>query len=69
MAARPTYVRNETLKTIRSNYPGNKMIGAQFCNGEELYEPSLNALIRWQTTKNPQKEEKKADPWVPAVVD
>ena len=69
MAPRPTYVRNEALKTIRPNYLGNKMIGAQFCNGEELYEPSFGTVLRWQTTKNPQKEEKKADTWVPAVVD
>ncbi len=69
MAARPTYVRNENLKTIRPHYPGNKMIGAEFCNGEELYEPSFGTVLRWQTTKNPQKEEKKADHWVPAVVD
>ncbi|MBC8085050.1 MAG: MBL fold metallo-hydrolase [Hymenobacter sp.] len=69
MAARPTYVRNEALQTIRPTYPGNKMIGAQFCNGEELYEPSFGTVLRWQTTKNPQKEEKKADLWVPDVVD
>ncbi|UOG76175.1 MBL fold metallo-hydrolase [Hymenobacter tibetensis] len=69
MAPRPVYIRNEALKTIRPNYPGNKMIGAQFCNGEELYEPSFGTVLKWQTTKNPQKEEKKADTWVPEVVD
>jgi L-ascorbate metabolism protein UlaG (beta-lactamase superfamily) len=68
MADRITYRRNETLKTIRPNYPGNKMIGKEFCNGEALYEPKFSTVIRWQLTENPQKAEKKTDTWVPAVV-
>ena len=68
MAARTTYRRNENLKTIRPNYPGNKMIGNEFCNGEALYEPSFSTVIRWQLSENPQKEEKKADTWAPEVV-
>ncbi|QJX47699.1 hypothetical protein HMJ29_12405 [Hymenobacter taeanensis] len=63
------YVRNEQLSTIKPNYPGNKMIGSEYCNGEELYEPSFSTVIRWQLSENPQKEEKKADTWVPEVVD
>ncbi|SMB90902.1 conserved hypothetical protein [Hymenobacter roseosalivarius DSM 11622] len=68
MAARTTYRRNENLKTIRPHYPGNKMIGNEFCNGDTLYEPSFSTVIRWQLTENPQKAEKKADTWTPAVV-
>ncbi|TYZ11823.1 hypothetical protein FY528_05545 [Hymenobacter lutimineralis] len=69
MASTPRYVRNAALPTILPKYPGNKMIGRQYCNGEELYEPDFGTVIKWQLSKNPQKEEKKADTWAPAVVD
>lgn len=68
MSASVHYRRNEALRTIRPGYPGNKLIGAEFCNGEALFEPQFSTLIRWQLTANPQKEEKKRDTWVPAVV-
>lgn len=67
MAAR--YVRNETLPTVKPNYPGNKMIGPKYCNGEELYAPTFRHVLKWQLSTNPQKKEKKADTWAPAVVD
>jgi L-ascorbate metabolism protein UlaG (beta-lactamase superfamily) len=68
--ARITYARNEQLQTIRRNYPGNKLFGSAFANGETLYEPSFSTVIRWKfLTKNPQEAEKKADTWVPSVVD
>ncbi|RZK98546.1 MAG: hypothetical protein EOO62_26355, partial [Hymenobacter sp.] len=62
------YRRNPTLRTIRPGYPGNKLIGKEFCNGETLYEPSFGTLLRWQLTANPQKAEKQRDIWAPAVV-
>ena len=70
MPSRPTYRRNEKLKTILPHYRGNKMVGGKYCNGEELYEPSFANVFRWKfLTENPQKAEKKADTWVPTVVD
>ncbi|GGG36624.1 MBL fold metallo-hydrolase [Hymenobacter glacieicola] len=69
MAPTPHFVSNPQLPIIRKGYPGNKMIGAEYCNGEELYEPNFGTVIRWQLSENPQKEEKKADTWVPDVVD
>jgi len=70
MAARIHYRRNENLPTIRPAYPGNKLFGQEFANGEELFEPQFSTVMRWQLlTTNPQKEEKKADTWAPAVVD
>ncbi|RZK16328.1 MAG: hypothetical protein EOO56_20195 [Hymenobacter sp.] len=68
MAASAHYRRNEALRTIRPGYPGNKLIGAEFCNGEALYESTFSTVIRWQLTANPQKEEKKQDTWVPNVM-
>jgi len=62
------YRRNENLRTIRAGYAGNKLIGKEFCNGEELYEPSFATVLQWRLTANPQKEEKKHDTWVPEVV-
>ena len=69
MAKRISYLRNEALPTIKAGYSGNKLFGREFANGEELFEPALSLLLKWQLSTNPQKEEKKADAWVPAVVD
>jgi L-ascorbate metabolism protein UlaG (beta-lactamase superfamily) len=63
------YLRNEVLRTVRADYPGNKLFGNQFANGEELFTPQFSDVLKWQLTKNPQKEEKKRDTWTPAVVD
>jgi L-ascorbate metabolism protein UlaG (beta-lactamase superfamily) len=68
MPAPAHYRRNDALRTIRPGYPGNKLIGKEFCNGEALYEPTFGTAIRWQLTANPQKEEKKRDTWTPQVV-
>ena len=68
MSASVHYRRNEALRTIRPGYPGNKLIGKEFCNGETLYEPQFSTVLRWQLTANPQKEEKKRDTWTPQVI-
>ncbi|TGE29634.1 MBL fold metallo-hydrolase [Hymenobacter metallicola] len=69
MAARITFLRNEALHTVKSGYPGNKLFGSRFANGEELYTPEFSNVFRWKfLTENPQKEEKKADTWAPEVV-
>ena len=69
MASRISYLRNDALPTVRPGYPGNKLFGQQFANGENLFVPSLTTLLKWQLSTNPQKEEKKRDTWAPAVVD
>ncbi|HEX8658395.1 MAG TPA: MBL fold metallo-hydrolase [Hymenobacter sp.] len=69
MAKRISYLRNEALATVRPGYPGNKLFGNEFANGEDLFEPSFATVLKWQLATNPQKEEKKADTWAPAVVD
>ena len=70
MAARIHYLRNENLPTIRAGYPGNKLFGKQFANGEHLYDPDFSKVLRWKLlTTNPQKEEKRRDTWTPEVVD
>ncbi|MBF9223628.1 MBL fold metallo-hydrolase [Hymenobacter ruricola] len=69
MPKRISYLRNDQLPTVRPGYPGNKLFGNEFANGEELLEPSFGTVLKWQLETNPQKEEKKADTWAPAVVD
>ena len=69
MAQRISYLRNDALPTVQPGYPGNKLFGNEFANGEELFEPSIANVLKWQLSTNPQKEEKKADTWAPAVVD
>ena len=69
MPQRISYLRNETLPTVRPGYPGNKLFGREFANGEELFEPSFANVLKWQLSANPQKEEKKRDTWAPKVVD
>jgi L-ascorbate metabolism protein UlaG (beta-lactamase superfamily) len=69
MASAPRYISNPQLPIIKPHYPGNKMLGRQYCNGEELYEPTFGKVLKWQLSENPQKKEKKADLWTPNVVD
>jgi L-ascorbate metabolism protein UlaG (beta-lactamase superfamily) len=69
MAKRISYRRNDALPTVRPGYPGNKLFGSEFANGEELFEPSFANVLKWQLSTNPQKEEKKRDTWAPEVVD
>ena len=69
MPARISYLRNDALPTVRAGYPGNKLFGQQFANGEELFEPKFSTALKWQLMANPQKEEKKRDNWTPNIVD
>ena len=62
------YQRNEHLKTVKPNFPGNKVINNQFANGDNLYTPSFKTVFKWQLSRNPQKAEKEKDHYVPAVV-
>ena len=69
MAKPISYLRNEALPIVRPGYPGNKLFGNEFANGEDLFEPSFAKVLKWQLSTNPQKEEKKRDTWAPAVMD
>lgn len=62
------YLRNEHLKTVKPDYPGNKMIDGKFANGNDLFTPSFRTVLKWQLTRNPQKSEKEKDTYVPAVI-
>ena len=61
------HIRNERLETIKKDYRGNKIIDGRFANGDELYYPAFSKVLRWQLSKNPQRDEKKKDDYVPPV--
>lgn len=61
------HIRNERLETIKKDYRGNKTIGGRFANGDESYYPPLSEVLRWKLSKNPQRNEKKRDNYVPPV--
>ncbi len=69
MPPRISYLRNDALPTVRPGYPGNKLFGNEFANGEALFEPSFGTVLKWQLSANPQKAEKMRDTWTPPVVD
>jgi L-ascorbate metabolism protein UlaG (beta-lactamase superfamily) len=63
------HIRNEKLHTIKPGYRGNKVIDGVFANGDELYLPKFSKVIKWRLSRNPQRDEKKSDQYVPAVVE
>jgi L-ascorbate metabolism protein UlaG (beta-lactamase superfamily) len=70
--ARPTitpdaYMKNESLPTIRSGWPGNPMKDGRFTNVGPDPQRSLWKVLKWKLSPNPQKEEKEQDNWKPAV--
>lgn len=69
MAPRISFRRNDALPTVRPGYPGNKLFGNRFANGEAYYAPALGQVLKWQLTTNPQKDAKQHDTWAPPVVD
>ncbi|WP_229733980.1 MBL fold metallo-hydrolase [Pontibacter amylolyticus] len=62
------HLKNDKLPVVKPDFRGNKTINGQFLNGDELFTPKMSKVLRWKTTRNPQREEKKADTFVPPVV-
>ena len=61
-------LKNDRLPVVRPNWPGNRLVGREFVNADgTVFESKLGTLLRWQFQRNPQREEKKADEWAPAV--
>ncbi|TPE43511.1 MBL fold metallo-hydrolase [Pontibacter mangrovi] len=61
------HLKNERLKTIKPGYRGNKTIDGRFANGDELYTPGFEKVLRWQLSRNPQREQKQRDDYTPLV--
>ncbi|MCC9138573.1 MBL fold metallo-hydrolase [Pontibacter silvestris] len=61
------HLKNDRLETVKPNYRGNKVINGRFANGDELYNPDFSTVLKWQLSRNPQREEKKRDDYTPPV--
>jgi L-ascorbate metabolism protein UlaG (beta-lactamase superfamily) len=61
------YLKNDKLKTIKPGYKGNAWNGKIFMNYEDVPLPGFMKVMKWQLSRNPQREEKKKDTWKPAV--
>ncbi|MCU1288814.1 MAG: putative Zn-dependent hydrolase [Acidobacteria bacterium] len=56
------YVRNENLPTVKAGWQGTPVDQkGRFVNGEYPFLPRILDLLKWQTSGNPQKEEKEND--------
>lgn len=61
------YLSNPDLKTIKSGYKGNPIRDNRFVNYEDVPLPTFGKVLKWRFSKNPQREEKKLDTWLPEV--
>lgn len=62
------YLKNESLQTIRKEFHGNVFEKGMFKNYEDVPLPKFNNILKWQLTKNPQRNEKKNDLWKPEII-
>ncbi len=62
------YLNNPNLTTIKANYSGNEIRGKMFLNYEDVALPTFSKVLKWRFSKNPQREEKKNDKWLPDVI-
>ena len=55
------YIKNPKLKTIIGDWKGNPVKGKEFQYVDTPLEPSINKMLKWATTPNPQRREKRKD--------
>lgn len=61
---------NSNLKTkAPEGWAGTPLDNSgRFVNIDHPFQPEFSKLLKWQTQRNPQKEEKKAEKWLPEVL-
>src|SRR4028119_2305404 len=58
------YLENEQLKTFLPAWKGTPLDAqGRFVNLHSPFKPSFTKVLRWLTTRNPQRVEKIADTW------
>ncbi|RNI28007.1 hypothetical protein EFA69_18155 [Rufibacter immobilis] len=62
-------LKNPALRTIRPGWQGNPMHNGRFTGEYGQGNQSMLLALKWQLTKNPQREEKKLDAWLPPMAD
>jgi L-ascorbate metabolism protein UlaG (beta-lactamase superfamily) len=62
------YKSNPQLKTVKAGCKGNECRGRQFINYQDVPLPGFWKVLKWRFTRNPQREEKKNDKWLPEVL-
>jgi len=58
-----TYIKNEQLKTIKSDWPGNAFAKGRFIDLNKRFSGSFKKFLQWQLATKDKKLEKKADTW------
>lgn len=64
------YVKNENLPTVKAGWQGTPIDeDGRFVNHEHPFLPKILDLLKWQTSGNPQKEEKQTDAYQLEILD
>lgn len=63
------YVKNPELSSLWEEYPGNKLRGRRYYNDEPRSQPGFKEMVRFAFAGNPQRKEKKADPFRPRLIE
>jgi len=61
--AKVNYIKNEELKTILPDWPGNLFIKERFVDPNKRFSTSFKNFLKWQFSKNEKKATKKNDTW------
>ncbi|WP_210490520.1 MBL fold metallo-hydrolase [Rufibacter aurantiacus] len=64
-----SFLLNPDLRVIRNDWKGNPLNDGRFVGEFKQGNQSMLLALRWKLTKNPQREEKKSDNWLPGVRD
>lgn len=63
------YLKNSDLKVIKPDWRGNPFYKGEFRYLVTPFRPNYGKIMKWMLTPNPQRQEKKADKWLPKVID
>lgn len=61
--SRIVYKKNTSLQTVLEGYSGNPFLEKRFLNEQKKRNVSVSSLLKWGMSKNPDRDEKNADPF------
>lgn len=59
---------NPNLSFVKDNVEGNTLKGKQYHFNEQNTKPEYRKILKWVTSKNPQRKEKRNDKFTPDVI-